>query len=89
MQKINNVSYSIPHGAHCLSHEFTGSTKLALEKQISPLSLIITLCMCSVQVWLLARPIKWNRPNVTVWLVFQNPVTIMLSALVASQHMFV
>ena len=31
--------------------------------------------MCNVRVWELAGPIKWNRPSVTIWSVFQNPVT--------------
>ena len=26
--------------------------------------------------WLLAGPINWNRHDVTIWLVFQNRVTI-------------
>ena len=38
------------HGSHCLSCEFTGSAKLILEKQSSQLSLVMALCMCSVQV---------------------------------------
>ena len=36
-----------PHGSHCLSHEFAGSAKLALEKQTSPPSMVIAMCMCS------------------------------------------
>ena len=36
------------HGFHRLSREFTGSSKLALEKQISQSSLVVTLCMSSV-----------------------------------------
>ena len=71
-----------PHGSHCLSHAFTGSAKLALEKQTSPPSLVIALCMCSVQVWPLAGPIKWNRPSVTIWSLFQNPVTIIVSLVI-------
>ena len=31
--------------------------------------------MRSVQVWPLVWPIKWNWPSVTIWSVFQNPVT--------------
>ena len=31
--------------------------------------------MCSVRVWPVAGPIKWNRPSVTIRSVFQNPVT--------------
>ena len=31
--------------------------------------------MCSVRVWPLAEPMKWNRCSVTIWSVFQNPVT--------------
>ena len=38
------------HGSHCLSREFTGSAKLALEKQTSQPSLVMVLCMCSMQV---------------------------------------
>ena len=32
-------------------------------------------CMDSAQVWLLAGPIKCNWPSVTLWSVFQYPVT--------------
>ena len=35
----------------------------------------MTLWMCSVWVQLLAGPIEWNRPSVTIWSIFQNPVT--------------
>ena len=52
---------STSHGSHCLSHEFTGLAKLAIEKHTSQPSLIIALCMCSVRVWPLAGPIKRNR----------------------------
>ena len=52
-----------------------GQQNSFLEKQTSPPSLVIALCMCSVRVWPLAGPIKWNRPSVTIWSVFQNPVT--------------
>ena len=31
--------------------------------------------MCSVQVWPLVWPLKWNWPSVTIWSVFQNPLT--------------
>ena len=64
------------HGSHCISREFTGSAKLVLEKQTMQPSLVawFALYMCSVQVQPLAGPIKWNRPGVTVWSVFQNPV---------------
>ena len=65
------------HGSHCLSHEFTGLAKLmiTLEKQTSQPSLVIALYMCSVRVWPLAGPIKWKRASVTIWSVYQNPVT--------------
>ena len=58
---------------------YTGSAKLALEKQTSPPSLVIALCMCSVQVWPLAGPMKWNRPSVKIWSVFRNLVTYVAS----------
>ena len=38
------------HWSHCLSREFTGSAKLALEKQTGQPSPVMALCMCSVQV---------------------------------------
>ena len=38
-------------------------------------NLVIALCMCSVQVYPLPGPIKWNRPCVIIQLVLQNPVT--------------
>ena len=38
------------HGSHCLSCEFTRSAKLVLEKQTNQPSLVMALCMCSVQV---------------------------------------
>ena len=37
-------------GSHCLSHELTGSKKLAVEKQTSQPSPVMVLYMCSVQV---------------------------------------
>ena len=43
--------------------------------QTSQPSLVMTLCLYSIQVYPLAGPIKWNRPNVTIRSVFQNPVT--------------
>ena len=63
------------HGSHCLSHEFTGLAKLALEKQTSQPSPVMAQCQCSIQVQPVAGPIKWNRSSVTIRLVFQNPVT--------------
>ena len=39
-----------PHASQCLSHEFTWSTKLPLERQTSQPSPVMALCMCSVQV---------------------------------------
>ena len=81
---INGINFRLmpsmqrPHGSHCLSCEFIGLAKLPLEKQTSKPSLLMALCMCSVQVQLLAGTIKWNRPGVTIQLVFQNPVTDVL-----------
>ena len=66
---------SVLHGSHCLSHDFTWLAKPALEKQTSKLSLLMQQCTGSVWVWLLAEPIKCNWPSVTLWLVFQYPVT--------------
>ena len=63
------------HGSLCLSHVFTGSAKLTLEKQTSQPNLVMALCRCNVQAWPLAGPIKWNRPSVKIRSVFQNPVT--------------
>ena len=63
------------YGSHCLSREFTRSAKLTLEKQTSQPNLVMVLCMHSVQVQPLARPIKQNRPSVTIWLLFRNPIT--------------
>ena len=34
----------------------------------------------SVRVWLLAGPRKCNWPSVTLWSVFQNPVTLIITA---------
>ena len=65
------------HGSHCLSRDFTRSEKPALEKQTSQLSLVMQQCMDSAWVWLLAGPIKCNWPSVTLWSVFQYPVTIL------------
>ena len=61
---INTVDVSLPlglishpcvpcsdlHGSHCHSRQFTGPAKLVLEKQTSQPSLVMALCMCSVQV---------------------------------------
>ena len=66
---------SAPHGSHCLSRDFTRSAKPALEKQTSQLSPAMHQCMDSAWVWLLAGPIKCNWPSVTLWSVFQYPVT--------------
>ena len=44
------VTWSALHGSDCLSHEFTGSAKLVVEKQTSQPSLIMALCMCCVEV---------------------------------------
>ena len=63
------------HGSHCLSRDFTRSAKPALEKQTSQLSPVMQQCMDSAWVWLLAGPIKCNWPSVTLWSVFQYPVT--------------
>ena len=63
------------HGSHCLSRDFTRSAKPALEKQTSQLSPVMHQCMDSAWVWLLAGPIKCNWPSVTLWSVFQYPVT--------------
>ena len=67
---------SAPHGSHCLSRDFTRSAKPALEKQTSQLSPAMHQCMDSAWMWLLAGPIKCNWPSVTLWSVFQYPVTI-------------
>ena len=58
-----------------LSRDFTRSAKPALEKQTSQLSPVMQQCMDSARVWLLAGPIKCNWPSVTLWSVFQYPVT--------------
>ena len=63
------------HGSHCLSRDFTRSAKPALEKQTSQLSPVMQQCMDSAWVWLLAGPIKCNWLSVTLWSVFQYPVT--------------
>ena len=63
------------HGSHCLSHDFIWSAKPALEKQTSQLSPLLQQCTGSVWVWLLAGPITSNWPNITLWSVFQYPVT--------------
>ena len=69
----------LPIGAlywhHCLSRDFTGSAKCPLEKQTSQHSLAKTLCMGSAWVRLLAGTIKWTWACVTLWSVFQYPVT--------------
>ena len=65
------------HGSHCLSRDFTWSAKPALEKQTSQRSPLMQQCMGSEWVWLLAEPIKSNWPNVTLWSVFEYPVTIL------------
>ena len=44
-----HVAPSTDAWAHCLSREVTESAKLALEKQISQPSLVMALCMSSVQ----------------------------------------
>ena len=36
--------------SHCVSHEYTGSAKLALKQQTCQPILVIVWCMCSVQV---------------------------------------
>ena len=69
---------SAPHGSHCLSRDFTRSAKPALEKQTSQLSPAMHQCMDSAWVWLLAGPIKCNWPSVTLWSVFQYPVTYVI-----------
>ena len=72
------------HGPHCLDRDFTWSAKSAPDKQTSQLSPSIQQCMGSVQVWLLAGPIKCNWPSVTIWSIYANPVTILMI-----QHPFV
>ena len=69
------------HGSHCLSRDFTRSAKPALEKQTSQLSPVMQQCMDSAWVWLLAGPIKCSWPSVTLWSVFQYPVTYTLDIL--------
>ena len=56
----------VPSMAPIVSIVNLQSAKLTLEKQNSQPSLAIALCMCSVQVWSLAGPIKWNRPSGTL-----------------------
>ena len=67
-----------------------GRAKSALEKQTSQLSPLMQQCMGSVLVWLLAEPIKSNWPNVTLWSVFEYPVTYMIgltsSAVLKTRH---
>ena len=66
------------HGPHRLSCDFKQSEKPALEKQTSQLSLVMPLCMSSVWVQSLVEAIKWNRPSVTFWSVFQYSVTLFI-----------
>ena len=63
------------HESHCLSRDYTRSAKPCLEKQTSQFSPVVHQCMDSAWVWLLAGPIKCNWPSVTLWSVFQYPVT--------------
>ena len=77
---------SAPHGSHCLSRDFTQSAKPALEKQTSQVSPAMHQCMDSAWVWLLAGPIKCNWPSVTLWSVFQYPVTYIANAYEFHNH---
>ena len=74
------------HGSHCLSRDFTRSAKPTPEKHTSQLSLVMQQCTSSVWVWLLAGPIKWNKPSVTLWSVFQNLATHVLSHIHTHTH---
>ena len=76
------LSFGTLYWHHWLRCDFTGSAKSRLGKQTSQLSLAKTLCMGSAWVWLLAGTIKWTLLCVTLWSVFQYPVTYALYSIV-------